>query len=233
MQHEELTGKQKFLKNLNLFLSRNGKLLLGILFAAVIVIIFVAIFNSYKTGKNEQSAIVIEKIQNEYNELQNIKDDETAYNEGIDKILSSLDSAISDYSAYYAAQRALFMKGDILFSKNEYDKAIESYSLYAEKFPGTYLAPISLYNAGICYEEKGEAEKAAEIYKSLVDKYEKTYPDIPHVIFSVARVYESLENYEKAGEYYNKVLDNYQNSGWTNFARDRIIYLKASGLIKK
>lgn len=232
MHQEEITGKQKFLTGLNSFLTKNSKILIAVTAVMIISFISLAIFSNIKTTKNEESALAIEKIQNSYAELLG-KSEEESYNAELDKIIESLDSVIETYSSYYAEQRAMFLKGDILFSRKEFVKAAEAYTLYADKFANTYLAPIALYNSGVCAEESGNFNNAIEIYESVTDKYSKSYPDISRVIFSIARLYETTENYEKAGESYADLVDNYQNSGWTNFARDRIIYLKASDLIAK
>jgi tetratricopeptide (TPR) repeat protein len=232
MHQEKITGKQKFLNNLNSFLAKNSKILIAIFAVLIISVISLALFSSIKSSKNEESALAIEKIQNSYTEVLG-KSEEESYNAELDKIIESLDSVIKNYSSYYAEQRALFLKGDILFARKDFDKASEAYTSYAEKFANTYLAPIALYNSGVCAEESGEFDKAINIYETILDKYKKSYPDISRVIFSIARLYETTENYDKAFENYTELVDNYQNSGWTNFARDRIIYLKASGLIAK
>lgn len=230
MHQEEMKGKQKLLNSLNSFLTKNSKILIAIFAVLIISFISLALFSSMKSTKNEESALAIEKIQNRYAEVLG-KSEEESYNAELDKIIESLDSVIDIYSSYYAEQRAIFLKGDILFARKDFDKAASAYKSYADKFTKTYLAPIALYNSGVCAEETGKFKNAIEIYETVVDKYNKSYPDISRVIFSIARLYETTENYDKAFENYTELVDNYKNSGWTNFARDRIIYLKASGLI--
>ena len=231
MHQEEITGKQRFMNSLNSFLAQYSKILIIISVLLVIAIISIAVSGTFKSEKNEESALAIEKIQTEYTELLTEKGAEAA-DEDFDKIIASLDSVIAEYPSYYAEQRAVFMKGDIYFSRDNFEKAAASFKEFAEKFPKTYLAPIALYNSAVCSEELGKSADAVKIYESVKDKYSDSYPDIAGILFSIGRLSESANDYDKALASYNDIVDNYTNSGWTNFARDRIIYLKASDLVK-
>ena len=230
MHQEEVTGKDKFLKNLNSFLSKYSMIIIVISVLILIAVISIAVSGTFKSGKNEESALAIENIQKEYNDLLSEKGSDIS-DDDINGIISSLDSVIEKYPSYYAEQRALFMKGDIYFSRDSFDKASEAFKSYADSYPDTYLAPIALFNTGVCSEELGNNEEAIKIYESVKEKYSDSYPDIPGILFSIGRLSEASGNYEKAAASYTDIIDNYINSGWTNFARDRIIYLKASGLV--
>ena len=231
MHQEEITGKEKFLNSLNSFLAQYSRILIIISVLIVTAVISIAVSGTFKSGKNEESAMAIEKIQTEYTDLLAEKENEPA-DEDINKIIASLDTLIKDYSSYYAEQRAVFMKGDIYFTNKDFEKAAASFNEYAEKFPKTYLAPIALYNSGICSEELGKTDEAVKIYESVKEKYAGSYPGIAGILFSIGRLSESTKDYEKALSSYNDIVDNYVNSGWTNIARDRIIYLKAYDLVK-
>ena len=231
MHQEEVKGKDKFLKNLNSFLSRYSKIMIIISVLILIAIISIAVSGTFKSGKNEESALAIEKIQTEYSNLLDEKGADIT-DEEISSIIASLDSVIEKYPSYYAEQRAVFMKGNIYFSRENFEKSAEAFKLYADTYPDTYLAPIALFNTGVCSEELGKSEDALKIYETVKEKYSDSYPDIPGILFSIGRLNEAAGNYEKASESYTEIVDNYRNSGWTNFARDRIIYLKASDLVK-
>ena len=73
MHQEEIKGKQKLINSLNNFLLKNSKILIIILILLIITIISIAVTGTYKSGKNEESALAIEKIQTEYSELQSRK----------------------------------------------------------------------------------------------------------------------------------------------------------------
>ena len=148
--------------------------------------------------KNEESALAIENIQKEYNDLLSEKGSDIS-DDDINGIISSLDSVIEKYPSYYAEQRALFMKGDIYFSRDSFDKASEAFKSYADSYPDTYLAPIALFNTGVCSEELGNNEEAIKIYESVKEKYSDSYPDIPGILFSIGRLSEASGNYEKSG----------------------------------
>ncbi len=231
MHQDEITGKDKILNSLNSFLSNYSKIIIIFSVLIVIAVSSIAVSINFKSGKNEESALAIEKIQTDYSNLLSEKDGDLS-DDDIKKIIDSLDSLIKEYPSFYAGQRAVFMKGNIYFARKEYEKSSESFKAYAERYSDTYLAPIALYNSGVCSEELGNYDEALKTYESVKDKYSDSYPDIPGILFSIGRLSESSENYDKALKSYSEIVDNYSNSGWTNFARDRIIYLKASELIK-
>jgi predicted negative regulator of RcsB-dependent stress response len=230
MQHEELTFKQKFLKNFSNFLAGKWKIIVLTITAIFVFVIAAAVYAEIRSSINEKSTMQIEEIEERY--LTIIQDESIAdKTEKIAEITASLDEIISKYSRYYAGQRALFMKSDILFDDKQFDKAIESYILFSNKYKDSYLTPIALNNAAVAYEETDKTDMALENYKKIASEFENEYPDLPHVLFSIGRLSESREDYQTASDFYRKLIDNYTNSDWTNFARNRIIYLKAAGKI--
>ena len=231
--HEELTFKQKLLKFISNFLSSRWKLLIILIAGILVFAIGATVYNEIRSSINEKATIQIEEIEDSYLAVAGMENDETGKSEKIIEIINSLDNVIDKYSTFYAAQRALFFKGDVLFQDKQYDKASEIFNSFAEKYKKTYLAPIALNNAAVCYENTEQNDKAIDTYKKIENNYASDYPDISHVIFSLGRLYEVKEDYKTSSDYYNLITSKYTNSDWTNFARDRIIYLKSAGKIDK
>ena len=252
MQENAVTTKQKFLNSFSSFLTTRGKLLLLFFIVLILAIIGIAIYSEIKASIIDKSTILFEEVEERYstefskfnkthsnndvyiaNEAHSHDDDSDDQEkmEVMESILSSLDDIIAKYSKYYAGQRALYMKGEIYFSDKQYDKAAESYSAFADKYKKSYLAPISLHNAAVSYEELGDNDSAISNYKKILDFHTDNYPNIPHVLFSLGRLYEAKEDFKTALEYYNMVSDKHADSDWTNFSKNRIIYLKGTGKI--
>ncbi len=230
MQHEELTSKQKFLKNFSSFLSTRWKLLVITLTAILFLTVGAAVYSEIWSSINEKSTILIEKLEDEYALLSEETDLQLKKTK-LDEMVKSLEGLTAKYGNFYAGQRALFMKGELLYHDAQYDKAIEIFTAFSSKYKKSYLAPIALNNTAVCQEEAGNLDSALENYKKIIDDYSNDYPDVPHVLFSIGRVYELKNDFTSAAEYYNMLTGKYTNSDWTNLARNRIIYLKISGKI--
>lgn len=230
MHHEELSAKQKFLKSFSAFLSGKWKIIVAVILVILALSAVAAVYSEIRTSINEKSTAMIEEIEEKYKAVKNTDNGESG-EQDFSEIIASLDSVISKYKNYYAGQRALFIKADIFFNQKSFDTAAETYKILAERYSDSYLAPIALTNAAISHEEAGEIDSAIDQYKSVYEKYKGEYPDIPRILFSIARLYESQENYQEAADYYTILISSYTNSDWTNLARNRIIYLKAEGRI--
>lgn len=231
--HEELTFKQKLLKSISDFLSSKWIFLIILIAGILVFAIGATVYNEIRSSINEKATVLIEEIEDSYTAVAGMESDDSGKSVKITEILKSLDDVIDNYSTFYAAQRALFLKGDVLFQDKQYDKASEIFNNFAEKYKKSYLAPIALNNAAVCYENTDQNDKAIDTYKKIESVYASEYPDISHVIFSLGRLYEKKEDYKTSADYYNLITSKYTNSDWTNFARDRIIYLKSAGKIDK
>ena len=237
MQQKELTVKQIFLNSLSSFLSSRGKILVTLLIILFLIIIGIAVYTEINSSIVEKSTILIEEMEekytSEFSKFTENDDDQKKIEkkEMMENIISSLDDIIKKYSNYYAGQRALYLKGEIYFSDNQYEKALENYSIIINKYKKSYLAPISLNNIAVCHEELGDKDLAIENYKKLVELYSNDFPDISHVLFSIGRLYELKEDFKNALEYYSMLGDKYADSDWTVFSKNRIIYLKGEGKI--
>lgn len=86
-------------------------------------------------------------------------------------------------------------------------------------------------NAAISAEENLNTPKAVSYLTDLVQNYAKTSALAYRAQFNLGRLAESQKQWAVAKDAYQKLLDSFGSSSWTKLARDRIIYLKAQGLI--
>jgi len=238
MQQNAPTVKEKFLSGFSSFLSMRRKLL--VLFAIVLLlsIIGVAIYSEVRASITDRSTALIEDLEDRYfEELDRLAEDIDNQRriEILEPILSSLDNIIRRYRGHYAAQRALYLKGEIYFEAQQFERAAENYSALANRYRRSYLAPIALNNAAVSYEELGDNDSAIRYYRRIIDRYYNDYPHISHVLFSLGRLHEATGDFSGAVEYYNMLNDRYANRDWTSdwavFSRNRIIYLRGAGKI--
>ncbi len=221
----ELKGKDKFLADLSSFLEKHKYFLLIALAVIVVAIIVVAVIDSAVEKKVNVSAALIEQVQKDYDDWIVLDDEDSDKAQKKDDLLISLDSIISDYPSTYAEQRAYFLKANISFSEESWTDAASLFSTSAEVNRESYLAPVALMLSASSLENAADYQKAIERYRDICDKYDKIYPDVPHAMLSIARLYEQTGDIASATDSYNELLDKYPGSGWSSFARTRLINL--------
>jgi tol-pal system protein YbgF len=89
------------------------------------------------------------------------------------------DGALEDLNQYLKfpkgkhTEEALFYRGETLFAKEQYKKAILDYSGLQEKYPRSKHIPKSLLKIGMAFEALGMRSDAKAFYQELVDKHPK------------------------------------------------------------
>jgi len=210
---------------------RHRKVFWGTLVGILVVLIGVLVYVEFQKKYLEESTRRIEDVLKLVSQYHQAKD---AEKEKMEKdIFKELDSILSTYPSYYAGIRALHVKADLLYEKKEYKGAAELWELLAKKYPKSHLAPISLMRVSVCKEELGDLDGALGALKEVDSKYGKTFPETPHILFSMGRIYEAKGAYSEAANSYNRLIDEYPQSSWTKLARNRLIYFKVSNLAVK
>ncbi len=232
----EKTKKEQFLDNLAGFLQKNRIFFLSFLIAIALFFIVFAIASEIRNRRIEESTIMAEELQKQYEDWSENMDKEEAeqpadIGETAKELISQADSILEKYPNLYAAQRAHYIKANVYYKKGEWSSAAEAFITLQERFPKSYLAPIALHIAAIASEEMDEIDRALELHNQILSNYASTYPDTPRSIFTIGRLYEDKGQYEEAKKQYNTLINEYTPSNWTNLARDRIIYLQSKGLI--
>lgn len=225
-QNNEKTEKTTLKQKLSLLIHRNSKILLGLLTIIVLIVVGLLIFNSVQIKNLEKHTREIEIIQDSYSEL-SIISNEIEKAEAANKLLLKIETLIENSPKNYALQRALFIKGNLYFQSEDWEKAEKAFSAVAAGFQDSYLAPISLVNIAVLLEESNKIDEAIDTYQLLIEKYSSVSPDIPNSYFSLGRLYEQNKDYDAALVEYNNLVDSFPDSNWTNLARSRIIYIES------
>ncbi len=228
---KEMTAKAIFMEKFSQFLLRNRVLLWSLLISMAVLITGYFIWFEWNKRIVENSTFLAEGAQDLY-QTWNTEEDQNRKNEIEEELLEALNLIIRKYPHQYAAERALFIKGNLFFEKENWDDAAKAYLDLAHSFAKGYLAPLSLFNAAVAYEELNESDKALANYKLITEKHSDNYL-LPHALFSLGRLYEQKEEYDLALSSYNRLEDGYSASNWTKIARNRIIELTINGKIGK
>lgn len=188
------------------------------------------IFSEINKVAQEESATAMEKVIDDYMKDYRAETDEVLKEELRIKIIDTFSKIEESYSGQYAAQKSLFLKGNLHFDSKELDLAYECYVELSEKYSESVFAEEALLTAGICQEELGNIDIAIEHYNKFKTKYRDSYL-VPRIIFSLGRLYEEKEDYVSAKENYDILKTDYRNTNWTRYAINRIIYLTVEGKI--
>ncbi|NOY09730.1 MAG: tetratricopeptide repeat protein [Spirochaetes bacterium] len=230
LQHKA-TEDERFVDKLERFVHRRQIIIWAVLIIMIGAVVTYFIWSERNKRLTESSTILAEEGQDLYFQWLSEKD-EKKKGELEDRLLEKLKIIIRGYPHQYGGQRALFIRGNFYFNKQNWEKAAGDYIDLSKSFPGSYLAEISLYNAGASYEELGKKDEALKYYGELIKKY-KDSPLYPRTLFSMGRIYEVKSDYTDAVKYYNKLEDDKPSSNWTKLARNRMIYLKINKKIKE
>ena len=204
------------------FLQRHRRLLVTVLIAVVVIVAGLLIYLEVRASREQSSRIAVEEVQDLYDQWNEAADDQQQQRLA-EQIQSKVDEIVSTYPRFYAAQRALMVRADLHWQRQQWQHASEDYAEAANGFHASYLTPISLFNAAAAAEQAGEPDRARELLQQLVDNHDSV--EVPRALFSLGRLAESDSQTAEALEYYNRLVDNHPGSNWTNLARNRIIAL--------
>lgn len=219
-----MTKKETFLITLSNFLNKNRFVFIIVLAVIIVGLISFAIAREVISKRNENAAGLAETSQQLYQDWVTAVDD-TEKEKIKAELENSLEKIHDEFPKFFAAARAYFIEGNMLFEEENWTEAAEAYVSIAENFPDTYLSPIGLNNAAVAYENGEEVEKAILALQRLRTDYEDKYPDMPRILFNLGRLYEGIEEFENAEEAYNAMIDNFPAENWTKLARNRIIQM--------
>jgi TolA-binding protein len=223
--HAKIPFKERF----STFVHSNRYVFLVAIIAIFVLIIGFVVVSEIRSARIQKSTVLVEAAQNEYTAWTNASDAKKKDIEA--KLLTELDTIIKKYPALYGAQRALFIRGNLYYEKKDWKLAAENYTKLAKSFPKSYLAPVSLMDAGAAFEAAGDNASAAKQYNEIAQNYGSSTPEKPLALFSLGRLAEAKKDYKDAQKQYDLLVSDFPSSGWTNLARDRIIYLQVKGLI--
>jgi tol-pal system protein YbgF len=89
------------------------------------------------------------------------------------------DGAIESLTQYLKfpkgkhTEEALFLRGEALYEKGQYKKAILDYSSLQEKYPKSKSLPKALFKIGSSFESLGMKSDAKVFYQEILDKHPK------------------------------------------------------------
>lgn len=212
------------------FIRANRTLILSIGIAIVVAIVAIGLYTSISdniaTASSRAMDLADQKLQQWSQETDEQKkaEEETA-------LISEFDTIAKKWPKTLAAQRSLLRKAALFSQKKEYAEA-EKIALDAfSRKKNSYAAPLALELAAVSAEEAGNIDSAIAHYTLLTKNYAKDNPTVAHAYFNLGRLQESKKEYKNAVANYEKIVSAYGSSDWALLAKNRIIFLKAQGLV--
>jgi tetratricopeptide (TPR) repeat protein len=226
LENEELevsSGNEA--KGVNTFVQKNGKLII-ILSIAVIVVVGLVILFKNNSEKNAASAAKALARTEEYylkGEYENaLHGNDTLPTVRGEKIIGLVD-IINEYGSTAAGERATLYAGESFFAlgkypeaKKYYEKAIKS-SIDVIKIGG-------LAGSAACNERDGKIKEAAEEYQKAAELILEDAMKMRYLYFA-ALCYEKSEDNEKAKEIYRNILNLNKFGEYNNLAKAGIVRL--------
>jgi tetratricopeptide (TPR) repeat protein len=230
---DERDTKTRIADALSQFLTRYWKPIVFTFAAIVVVVIAVFAYVEIQQARANDSARLLEQLQDDFDAWANAEEDQKEELEQV--VIDSVTEITDSYSGMYASARALMIRAEVHWEKEEWADAASYYAQVAEDFTESHLGPVALYNAAAAEEAAGNDDAALGHINTLVERYsgDEPVPELARALFTQGRLNEAQQNFDSASEAYNRLVEDHPESSWTNMARNRIISLKTRGLISE
>lgn len=215
---------------INDFIIKNRVVVIGVGIAALVVIVGIGIFSAVSASRQEASTTALEAAEKALSTWRS-ESDPAKKTAAEASLLASFDSVAANWPDLFAARRSLSMKASFLSEKKDFKAAEDLYLQIADRWKSDEIAPIALQNAAIAAEERGAPDVAISYLERISSEYGKDSILLGRVSFSLGRLYEAAKNWSKATASYQAILDGFPQSDLAKLAKDRLIALKAQGLI--
>jgi outer membrane protein assembly factor BamD len=138
-------------------------------------------------------------------------------------------SKATQHSTSQVADEVIFKKGETLFNKKKYARALEEFKTLKEQYPKSkYLSKAQFYIAE-CYYAQKQYEEAIAAYQSFINLY-PTHPEVPQAQYKLGMCYykqilsadRDQTNTRRALEEFDKVRTKYPHSEYAQKAQEKI-----------
>ena len=201
-----------------------GSLATIIIVCALLVVtaisLVIVVVNSKTTDKSTKlfESAFVQML--EFNEQTNVYSKQ----EMAPDILSDLDKVIISYPNTTAGARAVFYKGYVYYSTEDYNQALEYFQYFIKKFSSSPLAGKAYYYISYCYSAKNDNDNAI----AILEEFEKKFKNSHYISLFDLRLGELYEAKDKAtaAKYYKKIIDNEESSSQKDLATKRLTLLE-------
>lgn len=228
---ETKTEKVKLSIRMNDFLRINRKPIFVVLIVVIATVVGLGVFTSIQKSLASNAAAMYEALNTKYTEWQSETVEDAKLTKG-NGVLTDIENLLKKYKSSYSAQKALLLKAELLSARKDFKGAEEAYLLLAKNYSKSFLAPTALINAAAMAEEGGNKDNALKLLQQAETEFKPDTIGINRALFNIGRIFEEMKQFENASGAYSKLIVKGMDDDWTKLAHDRIIFLKANGLLK-
>lgn len=223
-EKKNLSGEQK----LGNFLSKNSKVLIGVLCAAIVLTVAYVVYFYVSTSVVRSNLDKIGVIEYSFTKDASTIDDA--------ELASRQDTALKNLAAYLnkggiVGARANMLYADICGQKKDWQASKDAWLKAASKKKGSYLESLCNFNAAAAYEELGQSDEALQLYEKV--SADKNFVDRSRAYFNAGRLKEAAGDFEGAKLSYQAISDlGNSKDTWSDMAKTRLLELEIEGKIK-
>lgn len=201
------------------FLTNNRIIFLVVFLVLVLGFAVYMITTTLLHNSNEKTYENLNRIITEYSLLP--EEDKNSQGE-LDKVFGELDN-LAESALGFSKVKVYQSAGELAVNNEDWEKALNYYSLAVKKCGDNYLKPVLYMDRGAVYEEIGDSDSALLDYLAAA-----AMPDFPFVgqaYLNAGAIEEVRGNSETARVYYNKVIENSPYTTLSSLAQSRLIAL--------
>lgn len=223
-EKKNLSGEQK----LGNFLSKNSKVLIGVLCAAIVLIVAYVVYFYVSTSLVRSNLDKIGVIEYSFTKDASTIDDT--------ELASRQDTALKNLAAYLnkggiVGARANMLYADICGQKKDWQASKDAWLKAASKKKGSYLESLCNFNAAAACEELGQSDEALQLYEKV--SADKNFVNRSRAYFNAGRLKEAAGDFEGAKLSYQAISDlGNSKDTWSDMAKTRLLELEIEGKIK-
>lgn len=202
--------------------------------SSLIPIVYYSLGDSYfNKGDYETSIVFYNKVLEEYPNTSYILDAvngiQYAYvaKDEPNNAVTFIDQFIGSNPSSKFGDQIYFKKGDILYSAENYEQAIQAYKDFLQKYPSSSLLPNANYWIGKSAANLKKFPEAVESFNIVIDRWLKSDIGLSAAI-ELADIYSEQKNYGGAV----KVLESASSAMPTSNRVPELLFLKGSAEVK-
>jgi len=208
---QENAGLEVQLTKAEVFFEKNGKILIGIFIAIIVIAMCIWGFKKCKASEEEDAQNAISLCQQDFanQDFEKALKGDGARSKGFAKIINEYSGTkTSNLARLYAA--ICVLQNDTTLSKKSFDEAISYLKEYKSQDDNTVSAA-AIGMLGNCLVSNGDKQGGAE---KLIEAAKKADNESlsPLFLFQAGEIYEDLKQPEKALELYNQIKNDYPQS---------------------
>lgn len=189
-------------QGLTAFFEKNWKPVVGIVAAALVVLVGAGIWNERQKAQEQKAADLLFSLQTNAQSL--------AKNKKVAEAASSLQPLFDQYPKSRSAFEASLQIGDMWMEQQSFAEAVKSYERAVVLARDSFSRILAQYNLGVAQEAAGQFQAAVTSYDNALATKGSDFLQ-PEIMLAQARCFEALSQVAKAVDLYKQIQAKFAN----------------------